>query len=257
MVKIGYRMKRYFIEVAYDGAAFGGFQIQINQQTIQGAVEQALATLYRTPITLTGASRTDAGVHALQNFFHFDSLLEIQDKHIYNLNAILPNAIVIKAIYQVPNDAHARFDAVKRSYIYKLHTFKDPFLEGKSWFYPFPVNHQLLNEAANALLDYSDFESFSKKNTTVNTFECHITKAFWSFQSNGFSFHIDSNRFLRGMIRGLVGTMLQVGRGSITIAQWHEIISSKNVQKVDFSTPAHGLYLSAIEYPHYFKKIGE
>ena len=250
-------MKRYFIEVAYDGATFGGFQIQINQQTIQGAVEQALATLYRTAISLTGASRTDAGVHALQNFFHFDSILEIQEKHIYNLNAILPPSIVIKAIYQVPNDAHARFDAIKRSYIYKLHTFKDPFLEGKSWFYPFPIDHQLLNVAANALLDYTDFQSFSKKNTTVNTFECHITKAFWSFHSNGFSFHIDSNRFLRGMIRGLVGTMLQVGRGMISMEQWHEIIASKNEQRVDFSTPAHGLYLSAIEYPHYFKKIGD
>ena len=188
-------MKRYFIEVAYDGADFGGFQIQINQQTIQGAVEQALATLYRVPITLSGASRTDAGVHALQNFFHFDTALEIMDKHIYNLNAILPHSIVIKGMYSVPPEAHARFDAVKRSYIYKLHTFKDPFLAGRSWFYPFPVNHQLLNEAANALLDYTDFESFSKKNTTVNTFECHIAKAFWSIHAQGFSFHIDSNRF--------------------------------------------------------------
>lgn len=250
-------MKRYFIEVAYHGAAFGGFQIQINQQTIQGTVEQALATLYRVPIALTGASRTDAGVHALQNFFHFDTTLEIQEKHIYNLNAILPHAIVIKAIYQVPNEAHARFDAIKRSYLYQLHTFKDPFLEGRSWFYPFPVNHLLLNEAANALLNYTNFESFSKKNTTVNTFECHITKAFWSFASNGFSFHIDSNRFLRGMIRGLVGTMLHVGRGTISMAQWHEIIASKNEQRVDFSTPAHGLYLSGIEYPNYLKKIGE
>ena len=164
---------------------------------------------------------------------------------------------MIKGIYSVPNEAHARFDAVKRSYIYKLHTFKDPFLAGRSWFYPFPVNHQLLNDAANALLDYTDFESFSKKNTTVNTFECHITKAFWSFNAQGFSFHIDSNRFLRGMIRGLVGTMLQVGRGAISMEQWHEIIASKNDQRVDFSTPAHGLYLSAIEYPNYLKKIGD
>ena len=250
-------MKRYFIEVAYDGADFGGFQIQINQQTIQGAVEQAMATLYRAPINLSGASRTDAGVHALQNFFHFDTALEILDKHIYNLNAILPHSIVIKGIYSVPTEAHTRFDAIKRSYIYKLHTFKDPFLAGRSWFYPFPVDHQLLNDAANALLDHTDFESFSKKNTTVNTFECHITKAFWSFHAQGFSFHIDSNRFLRGMIRGLVGTMLQVGRGSISMEQWHEIIASKNDQRVDFSTPAHGLYLSAIEYPNYLKKIGD
>lgn len=250
-------MKRYFIEVAYDGAAFGGFQIQINQQTIQGIVEEAMAKLYRVAIHLSGASRTDAGVHALQNFFHFDAVLDIQTKHIYNLNAILPHSIVIKAIFEVPKDAHARFDAIKRSYIYKLHTFKDPFLEGRSWFYPHAVNHGLLNEAASTLLDYTHFESFSKKNKTVNSFECHIKNAFWSVTSNGFSFHIDSNRFLRGMIRGLVGTMLQVGRSMITMEQWHDIISSKNEQRVDFSTPAHGLYLSSIEYPPYFKKLGE
>ena len=250
-------MKRYFIEVGYDGAAFGGFQIQINQQTIQGSIENALATLYKEPIALTGASRTDAGVHAMQNFLHFDSALDIQAKHVYNLNAILPNSIVIKGIYEVPMEAHARFDAIKRSYLYKIHTFKNPFLEGRSWYYPYPVNHDLMQAAADSLLTYSNFESFSKKNTQVNTFDCKVSKAYWHWDTQEFSFHIDSNRFLRGMIRGLVGTMLQVGRGLISLEQWHEIIANKDEQKVDFSTPAHGLYLSAIEYPSYFKKIGE
>jgi tRNA pseudouridine38-40 synthase len=248
-------MKRYFIEVSYDGADFGGFQIQQNQQTIQGTLEAAMATLYRETISLTGASRTDAGVHALQNFFHFATAIEVTAKHIYNLNAILPNAIVVNGIYIVPADAHSRFDAVKRSYIYKIHTQKSPFLEGRSWYYPFPIDINALQLAANTLLLHKDFESFSKKNTTVNTFDCTITKAEWTQEGSIIQFNIDSNRFLRGMIRGLVGTMLQVGRGQINLDRFEEIIRLKNEQNVDFSTPAHGLYLSNIEYPDYFQKI--
>jgi tRNA pseudouridine38-40 synthase len=144
-------MSRYFIEVCYDGTDFGGFQIQSNQVSIQGALEQALATIYRVPIALTGASRTDAGVHALQNFLHFDTDIAITQKHIYNLNSILPKSIVVKAIYVVPANAHCRFDAIKRSYIYKIHCQKDPFLEGRSWFYPFPLNVSALQEAADIL----------------------------------------------------------------------------------------------------------
>jgi len=248
-------MKRYFIELSYDGTGFGGFQIQTNKATIQGAVENALAIVYRQPIALTGASRTDAGVHALQNFFHFDTDLVIEPKHLYNLNSILPNSIVVKGLYQVPNDAHARFDAVQRSYIYRIHKAKSPFLEGRSWFYPYPTNTKLLQEAAATLLLYTDFESFSKRSTSVNTFECFVSKAFWVEEEQNLSFHVDANRFLRGMIRGLVGTMLQVGRGQLTMEQWHEIVQSKDEQKVDFSTPAHGLYLSGIKYPDYFQKI--
>jgi tRNA pseudouridine38-40 synthase len=248
-------MGRYFIEVCYDGSDFGGFQIQTNQVSIQGAVEQALATIYRVSISLTGASRTDAGVHALQNFLHFDTDIEVTGKHIYNLNSILPKSIVVKAIYGVPDNAHCRFDAIKRSYIYKIHSQKDPFLEGRSWYYPFPVDVSALQQAADLLLTFTDFESFSKKNTTVNTFDCTITKANWVQEGSLLSFNIDANRFLRGMIRGLVGTMLQVGRGHTNLVNWEEIIRSKNEQNVDFSTPAHGLYLSSIQYPDYFQKI--
>jgi tRNA pseudouridine38-40 synthase len=248
-------MKRYFIEVCYDGAGFGGFQIQQNQQTIQGALENAMSILFRQSIPLTGASRTDAGVHALQNFFHFDTNIEIIAKHIYNLNALLPNSIVVNDIYMVPNNAHCRFDAIKRAYLYKIHTIKSPFLEGRSWYYPFPLDILAMQQAANALLNYTDFESFSKKNTTVNTFDCKITKAKWLQEGTIITFNIDSNRFLRGMIRGLVGTMLQVGRGQTSLEGFNEIIRLKNEQNVDFSTPAHGLYLSEIEYPDYFQKI--
>ncbi len=248
-------MKRFFIEVCYDGADFGGFQIQQNKQTIQGALQNAMHTLYRQEIPLTGASRTDAGVHALQNYFHFDTVLSITTSHIYNLNAILPKSIVVKNIVEVPTDAHCRFDATKRSYIYQIHTQKNPFLEGRSWYYPFPINITLLQQAADCLLLHTDFESFSKKNTTVNTFDCSITKALWSQEGDQIFFSIDSNRFLRGMIRGLVGTMLQVGRGQLSLEAWEQVIRSKNEQNVDFSTPAHGLYLSAIQYPNYFQKI--
>lgn len=248
-------MARYFIELSYDGALFGGFQIQQNKATVQGELEKALETLYRVPIALTGASRTDAGVHAYQNFLHFDTELAILPKHIYNLNAILPNSVVVKGIYQVPGEAHSRFDAIKRAYIYRLHTQKNPFSEGRSWYYPFPINLDLMQEAADSLLTYTDFESFSKKNTSVNTFQCTITKAQWTRSGTDIQFEIHSNRFLRGMIRGLVGTMMQVGREQISIANWHEIVASKDEQRVDFSTPAYGLYLSEINYPNFLKKI--
>ena len=248
-------MKRYFLELCYDGASFGGFQIQNNVDTIQGAVQAALKTLYREDIELTGASRTDAGVHALQNFFHFDTDTAITQKQVYNLNAILPNTIVIKAIYEVPTTAHCRFDATTRSYIYKLHTQKDPFLEGRSWYYPFPIDFNLLNQATQTLLNFTHYESFSKKNTSVNTFECSVSKALWQVEGANMYFYIDSNRFLRGMIRGLVGTLLQVGRGQITVEEWMDIVASNNEQRVDFSTPAYGLYLSAIQYPDFLKKI--
>lgn len=248
-------MNRYFLELCYDGATFGGFQIQNNVDTIQGAVQAAMKTLYRADIELTGASRTDAGVHALQNFFHFDADLPISQKHVYNLNAILPNTIVIKAIYQVPAEAHARFDATTRSYIYKMHTQKDPFLEGRSWYYPFPLDIDKLQEATQTLFNFTNYESFSKKNTSVNTFECSVSKAFWQIDGSHLYFHVESNRFLRGMIRGLVGTLLQVGRGQINLEQWLDIVASHNEQRVDFSTPAYGLYLSSIQYPDFLKKI--
>jgi tRNA pseudouridine38-40 synthase len=248
-------MARYFIELSYDGALFGGFQIQQNKATVQGALENAMEVLFRTPISLTGASRTDAGVHAYQNFLHFDTDLSIQTKHIYNLNAILPNSVVVKGIYKVPEEAHSRFDAQKRGYIYRIHTQKNPFSEGRSWYYPFPIDLDLMQLAADTLLDYTDFESFSKKNTTVNTFQCTITKAKWARLGEDIVFEIHSNRFLRGMIRGLVGTMMQVGRGQISIKNWHEIIASKDEQRVDFSTPACGLYLSQIVYPDFLKKL--
>ena len=249
------KMARYFIEISYDGAMYGGFQIQNNSKTIQGEVEKVFETFFRTSIPLTGASRTDAGVHAIQNFFHFDTDLLIEAKQLYNFNAILPSGIVIKNIYAVPAVAHARFDATLRSYVYKIHKQKNPFAEGRSWYYPFPLDLVLMQKATDSLLTYTSFESFAKKSTQLNSFECQISKAYWEETAEEITFYISANRFLRGMIRGLVGTLLQVGRGQISLERWHEIVLSKEEQLADFSTPAHGLYLSLIQYPNYLKKL--
>ena len=247
-------MKRYFIELCYDGAAFGGFQIQNNQQTIQGALENAMAILYRQPIALTGASRTDAGVHALQNYFHFDTDITIEAKHVYNLNAILPNSIVINDIYIVPNDAHARFDALARTYTYTVTTKKDPFLIDKAWHFPFPVSLETLQAMALELPNHQDFESFSKKNAGNKTNICTIHLSSWQeVSASSFTYTVSANRFLRGMVRGLVGTMLRIARQSesseAAVKAFRAVIAAKDPSLCDFSTPAKGLVLEQVAYP--------
>ncbi|MBL0882964.1 MAG: tRNA pseudouridine synthase A, partial [Chitinophagaceae bacterium] len=199
---------RYFLELSYDGTHYSGFQVQDGQETIQSAVARALETLFRQPFSLTGSSRTDAGVHALQNFFHFDSSLELTPKHRYNLNAILPSDIGITAIYRVADDAHCRFDALQRSYKYLIYRQKNPFMVNRGWLFPYPVNQELLDRMALILMEYSDFTSFSKRNSQVKTYICDIRSSYWEQGSNGaLTYRIRSNRFLRGMIRGIVGTM--------------------------------------------------
>jgi tRNA pseudouridine38-40 synthase len=245
-------MSRYFIEVAYKGTRYSGFQIQENAITIQSEVEAALQTYYKQHIELTGSSRTDAGVHALQNFFHFDFEKEILDKHAYNMNAILPPDIVIKSIQKVANDAHCRFHATTREYKYYIYQQKNPFLEDRAWFYPYHLNINLLHQAASVMASYTDFTSFSKRNTQVKTFLCNIEKSEWYFKDGCWVYNVKANRFLRGMVRGLVGTMLKVARGAITIQQLHEILEAKDCTKADFTSPAHGLFLIAVNYPEQY-----
>ena len=158
-------MPRYFLELAYKGTAYSGFQVQDNANTIQAEVQQALEIIFRTTFALTGSSRTDAGVHALQNYFHFDTELPVTGKIIYNLNALLPAAISVKGVYKVPAESHCRFDAVARSYTYYMYKRKNPFMKDRGWMYPYPVDLNLLNRAAGILLLYNDFTSFSKRNT--------------------------------------------------------------------------------------------
>ncbi len=241
-------MSRYFLEVAYKGTNYNGFQIQQNANTIQAEVEKALQTLFKQNFDLTGSSRTDAGVHALQNFFHFDADVVITSKHIYNLNAIIPNDVIVKNITQVADDKHCRFAAESREYKYHIYTSKNPFLEDRAYYYPYKLDVDLLHQAAAILLTYTDFTSFSKKHTQVNNFNCNIFISRWIEENDCLIFNVKSNRFLRGMVRALVATMLKVGRGQISIEQFKNIIESKDCASAFFDTPAHGLFLVKVDY---------
>lgn len=242
-------MPRYFIEVAYAGANYSGFQIQDNANSVQAEVEKALKIFYKEEISLTGSSRTDAGVHAFCNYFHFDTVLPKSSKHLYNINALLPNDIVVKQMFQVNDTAHCRFDVEYREYKYYIVREKNPFRVNSAWFYPYKLDMQQLNKSAAVLKDYNNFQSFSKKKTQVKTFICEIYLSEWYIdaQTNCLVYHVRANRFLRGMVKGLVSTMLRVGKGLITIEQFRNIIEAHNPQLADFSAPSKGLFLQKVQ----------
>ncbi len=242
-------MPRYFLEVAYKGANYSGFQIQDNASSIQQEVEKALAVFYRQAFELTGSSRTDGGVHALQNFFHFDYEGIINSRQLYNINAILPADIVIKNIYPVAADAHCRFDATSREYRYYIYREKNPFLEDRAFFYPYTLEEGALQKAAAVLLEHRDYTSFAKRNTQVKTFQCTVFESSWSRTEEGLVYRVRANRFLRGMVRGLVGTMLQVGRGKLSVEDFVAILEKRDNRHADFSTPGHGLFLYQVYFP--------
>ena len=239
-------MPRYFIEVAYLGTHYNGFQVQQNANTIQEEVERALKIFYKTDFSLTGSSRTDAGVHAEQNFFHFDTDLSIQKEHLYNLNALLNFDIVIKNVFEVNADAHCRFDAVSRTYHYYIHRKKNPFLFETSYYYPFALNTNLLHEYADAIKSFNDFTSFSKKKTQVHHFLCNIQHSQWIIENDIWRYEIKADRFLRGMVKALTGTMLKLAKNNCTISALKKIIESKNCTSADFSPPSKGLFLKEI-----------
>lgn len=267
-------MPRYFIEVSYKGTAYSGFQVQKNSITIQSEVEKALKIFFKHSYSLTGASRTDAGVHALQNFFHFDTDMplthgkrvnKLQTSEVpspgepvptiredlgeaYNLNAILPHDIVIKRIFEVEKNAHCRFDAISREYKYFIYHDKNPFLEDRAFYFPYALDIGKLNEAASLILSNEDFSSFSKRNTQVNNFICRITKSQWIQEKNTLVYNVKANRFLRGMVKGLVGTMLKVGTHKISLEVFKKIIESKDCSRADFSIPSHALFLVAVNF---------
>ena len=236
-------MARYFLEVAYRGTNYSGFQSQENANTIQQEVEQAFRILQRQSVSLTGSSRTDAGVHALQNFFHFDFDNTLHPQFIYKINAILPADIVVKSVRAVSNDAHCRFDATSRTYEYFIYRGKDPFLEDRAWYFPYTLDMDVLQQAARAITEYQDFTSFSKRNTQVKTFACTIMESAWTQRTEGLVYRVRANRFLRGMVRALVATMLQVGRGTLTMDQFRSIIDAKDCTRASFAAPSHGLFL--------------
>ena len=205
-------MARYFIELAYNGTKYSGFQIQENANTIQAEIEKAFSTIHRNSVNLTGSSRTDAGVHALQNFFHFDYENPLHPQFIYKMNAILPDDIVVNNVFEMGEQAHSRFNAVSREYIYRIHRFKNPFLKDVSYFFPYKLDINLMHEAAGFVKLQTNFYAFSKTNTQVKNFICQIEFCNWRQEGEELQLTIKANRFLRGMVRLLTASILKVGR---------------------------------------------
>lgn len=241
-------MPRYFLEVSYKGTAYSGFQIQKNANSIQAELENAFFILQKQEISMTGSSRTDAGVHAIQNFLHFDFEGETNPHFIYKMNAILPEDIVIKNLWTVPDDAHCRFDALSREYRYYIYQFKNPFQEDRAWYFPYKLNKRKLEKAASIISEYEDFTSFAKRNTQAKTNICEIQKSKWTFRNDYFIYNVKANRFLRGMVRALVATMLDIGREKITLKEFRKVIEKKDSSKANFGAPATGLFLVSVNY---------
>jgi tRNA pseudouridine38-40 synthase len=242
---------RYFIELAFHGQHYHGWQIQENALTVQAIIEQKMAILFKQAIEITGCGRTDTGVHASQYFAHFDFEREFDFKQIcYQLNAILPADIVIKRIVPVESNLHARFDAISRTYQYIIQTKPSPFERDLSWTYTPNLAIEAMNEAATLLLKHQNFECFSKVKTQVKTFNCEVTFAKWELKENNkLVFEITANRFLRNMVRAIVGTLIEVGQGKLNKEGFQSILDSKNRSLAGQSVPAQALFLAKINYP--------
>lgn len=245
---------RYFLEISYKGTAFHGWQIQKNAVSVQELLNNALSTCLREKVETTGCGRTDTGVHARQFFAHFDAPgegLEVpESKLLTSLNALLPYDISVKRIIPVQPDAHARFDASMRHYEYHIHSEKDPFKQGFSWFIRDSPDIELMNAAARIMMEYRDFSCFSKSHTQTFTNNCSISKAEWINSDNGIVFQIAADRFLRNMVRAIVGTLLRIGYGEMPPEDIRQIIESKNRSNAGTSVPASGLYLTRVIYPY-------
>jgi tRNA pseudouridine38-40 synthase len=234
----------------FDGTAYHGWQVQPNSSTVQEQINQAISTVLEEDINIVGAGRTDTGVHAKQMFAHFDSSMSFDGKDlIYKLNSFLKNDISVLRVFEVDNSAHSRFDAVSRKYEYLIHDNKNPFLINKSWCFHRKLDVDLMNEASKLLLIYTDFTSFSKLHTQTKTNNCSVKMAVWKKVNNALVFSIEADRFLRNMVRAIVGTLVAVGEKKISIEEFVEIIESKNRSKAGTSVPAHGLYLVSVKYP--------
>ncbi len=262
------QLQRYYLELAYDGTRYHGWQVQPNAISVQQKLNEALTVLLRQPVETTGAGRTDTGVHAKQLFAHLDvPVLELPEeaagkvvfKHdakgqhklrIESLNALLPHDIAVKQIIPVHANAHARFDATQRSYEYHMHFHKDPFKQNYSWQVKGELDVEAMNCAAAIIMEYTDFSCFSKSNTQVFTNNCKVVRAQWLHNDNGLVFHISADRFLRNMVRAIVGTCMMVGRNEIEPEGIRSIIESKNRSNAGTSVPACGLYLTEVRYPY-------
>lgn len=247
---------RYFIKFSYNGTNYHGWQYQPNAKSVQETLSKALSVILNSysdkelvEISLMGAGRTDSGVHAKVMYAHFDFEKLVDTKNvIHKLNSFLPKDIAVQDVILVHGEAHVRFDAFKRTYQYRINTVKDVFLENLSWYYPKELDLHLMNLATKILIQHIDFQCFSKVNTDVNTFNCHIFEAYWVKEKNNLIFTISADRFLRNMVRSIVGTLIKVGLHKITLQEFNTIIENKNRSEAGFSVPAHGLYLTKIEY---------
>ncbi|SEQ87228.1 tRNA pseudouridine38-40 synthase [Hyunsoonleella jejuensis] len=245
---------RYFIELSYNGSGYHGWQIQPKALTVQEVLEDALSTVLNDKISVAGAGRTDTGVHAIQMFAHFDTNMELNPNDlVYKLNSFLPFNIAIADVFKVKPDAHARFDAVRRSYLYRISLRKNVFTHRNAYYIKQPLDLEKMNAAAKILFEYKDFQCFSKTHTDVKTYYCNIMKARWFTKDNEIQFSITADRFLRNMVRAIVGTMINVGLGKIEVADLHNIIQSKSRSEAGYSVPAHGLYLTDVVYPETIK----
>jgi len=243
--------QRYFLKMAFKGTNYHGWQLQPNAVTVQGTVNKALSTVLRENIHVVGAGRTDTGVHAAVYWAHFDYPGEIGEKEkiCFRLNRFLPDDIAIYGIYPVHDKAHARFDALSRTYQYHITRIKDPFKREYSYFFFWDLDMKRMNEACRILYEYQDFSSFSKAQTQTKTNLCRIYKAVWHWEDHMLIFTIQADRFLRNMVRAVVGTMLDIGQGRVGAGDLRKIIDSRNRSAAGYSVPANGLFLTAVSYP--------
>ena len=242
---------RFFITLSYDGTRYHGWQVQPNGPSVQEKLQWALSTILRQDIQVTGAGRTDAGVHARMMVAHFDvetMVYELQDLT-YKLNRLLPQDIAIQKMEPVSDEMHARFSATSRTYHYYIHTVKDPFLRAYSCELHYPLEFQLMNEAAAILMTYEDFGAFCKAHADVKTTLCHITAAQWHQTSpSSWYFEITANRFLRNMVRAVVGTLIDVGRGRLSLDDFRKVVEGKRRTEAGESMPANALFLEEVKY---------
>ena len=244
-------MQRYFIYLAYDGTNYHGWQVQPNGNSVQETLTKALSTFLRSEVEVTGAGRTDAGVHAELMVAHFDFEEELNMEAVTDkLNRLLPPDISVYCLRHVKSDAHARFDATARTYKYYITTEKYPFERQYRWRLHAPLNYERMNEAARLLLEYDDFTSFSKLHTDVKTNICHVTHAEWNkADARTWVFTIRADRFLRNMVRAIVGTLVEVGRGKLSVEGFRRIVEQKDRCKAGMSAPGQALFLVNVEYP--------
>lgn len=244
---------RYFLRLSYNGESFHGWQSQHNARSVQSVLKEALTVILREPVDVTGVGRTDSGVHAREFYAHFDLFREISPAEmkdlVYHLNGYLPDAIAIHKILPVKKDAHSRFSARSRTYQYFISCKKDPFQQRFSWYYPGPLNINLMNRGAEILKNNLDFTSFAKLPQESKTNICHIGSAKWELKDDLLIFTITADRFLRNMVRAIVGTLVELGRGKISLEDLDKIILSKDRKAAGYSVPANGLFLVSVNYP--------